>query len=305
MDMIRKKRLGIGGIEGQKLQGFAKAALDELKGKIPKIHPMEMKIHELKHFKLSNMWAIFKIADFERTASDYHIDDIRLSIVNNTFPDSFVRGFIDKKGFKVILDGQHRLKALWFLAKYYGLEYYDLYFIEYSEANARENYRSLNSGKTLNMKNVLKSYDEQQHPFFVELKDILSHDDNTREWSFAEALGALTYAKTGNRSMGRRRVEKMFECVTGDDIKFVREYVKALTLTMPQKTRGTQYRPAFSKPCFAVSYRYKLNYLEITNLIYYGLGHELIEAHLDINSKAGYEELVRLFTDGLPKGVLE
>jgi len=286
--------------DGRPLAGTAKTRVQDYLAKIPYIKSIPIDIHKLKSFKLANMWAIFKIADFERITSEYHTDEIRTAIVNNKFYDPFVRGYIDKKGFNVIVDGQHRLAALWFLAKYYGLKEYDLNFLEYSEKDAREIYRGLNAGKPLNLKNILKSYDEGGHPFFIQLKDILSHDDNTRDWSFAESLSCLAFAKTGNKGLGKQTLKVMLEAVTDFDINFIREYTKALKMTMPTKQRGQQFRPAFIKPNFAAAYKYNLNFLEITNLIYFGLGRDEIEAHLDTNSKAAYVEITGLFVKGIP-----
>ena len=53
---------------GKTIGGAAKQKIDSVIVKIPKVKSMPLKIHELKNFKLANMWAIFKIADFERVA---------------------------------------------------------------------------------------------------------------------------------------------------------------------------------------------------------------------------------------------
>jgi len=298
MDALNRTQLT--GKGGGALTGTAKKNVDEFLARIPYVKSVPIEIHKLKAFKLANLWAIFKIADFERITSEFHTDEIRTAIIHNKFFDPFVRGYVDKKGFNVIVDGQHRLAALWFLAKYYGLKEYDLYFLEYSVGDAREIYRGLNSGKALNLKNVLKSYDEGGHPFFNQLKDILSHDDNTRDWAYAEALACLAFAKTGNKGLGKQTIKAVLETVTDFDITFIREYTKALKMTMPTKERGQQFRPAFIKPNFAAAYKYNLNFLEITNLIYFGLGRASIEAHLDTNSKAAYVEITNLFIAGIP-----
>ncbi len=270
-----------------------------VQSKIPHIKSPWLKIHELPNFELKAIWAKFRIANFERIASEYHTDMIRGVIVDNKFYDPFIRGYKAKDGVFVVVDGQHRLASLWVLHKYYGLKQYSLHFIEYNEKDARQIYRGLNAGKALTLKNVLKSYDEGRHKFFNDLGDILSHDDGTREWSFAEALGCLAWVKGGTKNLGRLYIDKVLDSVTDWDIKFIREFVKGLKLTMPSKSRGTQHRPPFIKPCFAIAYTYNLHFLKISNLIYYGLGLADIEARLDTASKAGFVQLQAMFDEGV------
>jgi len=279
--------------------GIVATNIARVQAKIPNIKSPSLQIHSLPNFPLKNIWAKFRIADFERIASEYHTDMIRGVIVDNKFYDPFIRGYKSKDNVFVVTDGQHRLASLWVLHKYYGLQTYNLYFIEYNEKEARQIYRGLNAGKSLTLKNVLKSYDEGRHEFFNKLGDILSHDDGTREWSFAEALGCIAWVKSRTKAMGRQELVKVLDSVTEWDIKFVREFVKGLKLTMPSKSRGVQHRPPFVKTCFAVAYTYNLHFLKISNLIYYGLGLADIESRLDTNSRAGFEQLQAMFEEGV------
>jgi len=275
--------------------GFSK----DVHAKIPHIHGPQYKEHKFDAFELSHIPAVFKIADFERIAKDYHVDQIRASIVANDFYDNFIRAFKEKKGSWVVVDGQHRLAALWLLHKYYNLKTYPITVIEYDEKDARNIYRKLNSTKALTVANWIKSYDNHVIPFFDELRDILSHDDGTHLWDFAGATYALNFAKTGAKGLNRAQTIHVINKVNDADITFIKEFVKALKLSMPNRTKGQQFRPTFIRPVFAVAYRYKLSFLEIERLITYGMHTEEILKNLDNLSKASYEEQVRLFTLGV------
>jgi len=278
------------------LKGFQHAVAKQ----IPSIRAPHYTLHKFDNFELKNIPAFFKIADFERIKQDYHVDQIRASIVKNEFYDNLIRCYKGKDGSWTVLDGQHRLAALWLLHKWYGLQRYDLIVVEYTKGNERVIYRKQNSAKPLTIANWVKSYDNHLIPFFNDLRDILSHDDGDKLWEFSSAIYCLVFAKTGTKSFHKTGTEAIVAAATETDTKFIRDFVHALQTSMPTKVRGNQFRPAFIRPCFAVAYRYHMNWLEIDKLITFGLHSDEIIKNLDNTSKATFEEQVRLFILGLP-----
>lgn len=280
-------------------QGKALENQEEFRAKVSGIVSPKIRVQKLDNFLLEKIPALFKIPDWERIKADHHVDQIKKAIAENHFYDPYIRVFRTVDKHLMVIDGQHRLAALWLLHRYYNLKTYDLVLLEYQEDDAVEIYRRLNAGKPLSLKNYVKTFDNGQDPFFNQLRDILSHDDCNNFWDFASALKCLYFAKTGGKNAGKGILQKVLLDVKQEDIDFVREFVKGIKLTMTNKQRGQQFKPAFLKPCFAVAYQYKLNMLEICKLIDFGLTHKDIIDHIDVNTKPNYADQVNRFKIGV------
>ncbi len=246
-----------------------------------------------KAMKLSQIPVIFKIADFERIKADKHIRDIARSIVDNTFFDPVIR-VIKRRDDWYVIDGQHRLAALYLLFKDFGLETYDLIVLEYPEQNARTIYRKNNLTKPLNLSHHLKAIDTKRQPFFNELREFLSHNDNSKLLTFAEIIRCHNYAATGIKGLNVP-LEDIVAGVTEQDIEHIVSFVRGMTNTMPTKQKGDQFRMSFMMSCYYASYKKKLNQVEIGNLILKGLKNTKIINSLGHNTKADLELRTQLF----------
>jgi len=99
----------------------------------------------------------FEATDYQRVLNRLHTYRIVESIVNNTFYDNTIRVLkIGTNKYKII-DGQHRLSALWILHTQYGVQTYDLALQIFPEQEQREVFRKINAGKGLKPQDILKN----------------------------------------------------------------------------------------------------------------------------------------------------
>ena len=251
-------------------------------------------IVHLKKFDLSKIPVYFKVADFERVKSDHQIMKIKSSIANNRFYNIIISVIKVDADWKVI-DGQHRLAALYLLYRDYGLRTYDLVVIEYPPDAQREVYRKNNVGIRLSIAGHIKALDTHTADFFNDLRDILCHDEGSRFWSFKEALDCHYFATTGMRALGVPALERALESITKMDIDFIRTFRNALVNESPTKTRGVIFKPTFMKACYRAAYENKLNVAEIGNLMTAGIHNCEIMDRLDIHTNGNYQEVAKVF----------
>lgn len=261
---------------------------------IQNIRTPKFKIVEMRNYDLSKITHDFEIADFERAKSSHHIKQIRASIVNNQFFDNVIRTVLHN-GKRVVIDGQHRLAALYLLHKDSGLLRYDLVIVEYDEDQSRTVYRKINCGKRLSVKNQMKALDNNRIPFFNKLRDILCHDDGSKPWSFKEALECHFYSIGKARSLAAADIESALMTVSNDDIEFIRKFEYALGVTSPTKTRGLQFRPLFVKNTYAAASQLGLGRTQIISLIENGIKDKQLTDRLDNFSAANYRETYEIF----------
>lgn len=247
--------------------GTKKAKLENWN--ISSVKSPQISIKHWKNFKLNEIPVIFKIAEFERVKADGHIRKITKSIVENQFFDNVIR-VIKKNNDWYVIDGQHRLAALYVLYKDFGLETYDLIIIEYPTTNGRIIYRKNNLGKSLSVAHHLKAIDNNTIPFFNDLREFLTHDDNNRILTYAEMARCHNYATTGLKSINIP-LEDVVMSFTPEDIEQVKSFIRGLLNTMPTREKGNQFRMSFMMSVYSVAYSRKLNQVEITNLIMKGL----------------------------------
>jgi len=267
----------------------------ELKQKLKHIQYPQYTIHEFPRFSLFLIPQKFHIPEFERVKIERHIERIKTSIINNQFFDVVIRVVPHKDGAWHVIDGQHRLAALYTLHTQWGLEEYPLIVIEYAESCARNVYRRVNVGKQLAIAAHLKAIDDKRHKFFNELRDLICHDESSKILSFAEILNCLHVAKTGSRFLGIDQLDKAVSEVKDFDIEFSKGFVRAMEDSNPTKQKGIQFKPLFLRACFKICYLKKLNRVEIGNVISSGITNKEILDRIDTFNKANMEELEKLF----------
>lgn len=265
---------------------------------INKVHieSPKYKILNLKNFPLNQIPTYFKIADFERKKTATHISKIIRSIKENKFYDNVIR-VIKKAGLVYVVDGQHRLAALYNLHQMTGLPTYDLIVIEYETSESRDVYRKINIGMRLGVAHHLKAIDDGSIPFFNELRDVLSHESIISKLTFKEAIDCLSFTKFHYKSIAVWNLEKVLSSITKGDIEFIRVFADAMIRNTPTRLRGIIFRPMFIKPLFAACYRKKLNILGVLRMIDFGKSNKSITDTLADISTANYNRVTSIFME--------
>ena len=157
-----------------------------------------MKILKISNLALSTIKDKFDTAEFERKIYASHIKNIKKAILDNKLVDNIITVHAKKKNGKYqVIDGQHRLCALKALFTERKMLSYTVYVRIVDDIEDREAYLAINRGKPLSAKDILKVYDDGKSPFFSELRQQCSHYGAKNKLSFAEALYAYGYAKSG------------------------------------------------------------------------------------------------------------
>lgn len=156
----------------------------------------------LKNFELSKIDKTFAIADFERDVKRNHVAEIAQAIMEARMYDPLITVVLVKGKYEII-DGQHRITALKMLYEQGDLKRYTIIVKVLVGMDARQAYRSLNSGKPLTVDDVLKSYDDGKIPFFNELRDFcVFYPTHTSKIPYSLVIRAYGYAT--NKELNHR-----------------------------------------------------------------------------------------------------
>lgn len=225
--------------------------------KMAKISPPSYILKTLKNFPLRNLELTFTIADFERRIRIYHVRKILRGMVTNEFFDNVICVVQKRKNKFEIIDGQHRITALELLRDEYGVRNYDLVLMIFSEKLSRTIYRRINLGTPLKLQDHLMALDNKLHPFFIKLRPYFVHYNDGRVPKFEMILNALSYAKNGSpRAVRPPLLDRMFNSITGNDIKIITKFSVALRNVEPFIPKHSQnlYRFAIFRNIFRVGY---------------------------------------------------
>jgi len=206
---------------------------------------------ELKQYKLENLYNDFKIAEFERTINDSHVLKILDSINNNRFYDNVIRVAKLKNGTWLVMDAQHRLKALHHAYKTLGLTHYDLMLAVYPLDYARLIYRKINLGKSLKPADHLKAMDDKKTPFFTELKPWLTHDPRPDKLPYMAMLQALAYARK-SRPLTQQDLDDFIPSITEKEVKQCAVMLAACSRHTPTVIHGKIYKSAIFRTVFRI-----------------------------------------------------
>jgi len=266
----------------------------EMRRDIEQVRPPSFTLDLMRNFNLAEIPTYFEIADFERAKSSFHINEIKIAILNNQFYDVVIRVVVRNRKL-IVIDGQHRLAALYILHKDHGLQTYDLVIMKYEEDAQRTVYRKLNVGKVLKLSNHLKALDNGRVQFFNDLRSLLCHDDRTKLWTFKEALECQVYSDSGQFLSSRRLDSQLFE-IDEKDTTYLKKFAECLILTSPTRTRGMQFKQLFQVNAYAIAYHHNMNKAEINKLIMAGLKTpEIIEQIGVIQNAEGRKRVAEHF----------
>ena len=186
---------------------------------------------EAKDFPLEKIKDRFIIPDFDRATSSAHINRIAISIMNNEFFDNIIRVVRLENGKWLVIDGQHRLAALWRCHTLFNLGKYDLLLGIYErEDDARLIYRKINSGLRLRIQDMMKSLDDGTYLFFKKMRPWCSHDDARETVTFYDAINLLYSSKNESviKNVNINNLQESLKAVTDEQYKIVQQFLEMM-----------------------------------------------------------------------------
>lgn len=222
----------------------------------------------LTDFSLAKIPIMFEVAPFQRKVSGAHVYRIVESIINNKFFDNTIRCVKKPKGKYEVIDGQHRLKALWILHKQYGIRNYTIVMQYFKDAQAREVFRKINSGKKLTTPDHLKTLDDGTYPYFDELRSFCTHSAQQTILRYYNLLNSHKYATTHNtRPIKEYSLEEILEGLTPDDIAQMYRIAHA-THDVYQKTMSSRiFNVGIQRPLLRIGVENNFSYEEYCKLL--------------------------------------
>ncbi len=222
---------------------------------VKKILPPNCEWYTLNNFDLSKISTMFVPAVFQRKHSAVHVNRIIQSIINNTFYDNTIRCVKLPNGKYEVIDGQHRLKALWILHKQYGIKYYNLVIQNFKNNEAREVFRKINSGKKLTTMDYLKTLDDGTYSFFDEVRDFATHKQSKVFVSYLKLLNAVNYLRNKNpRSLPTHHLEEVLESIQPDEMAHVFRIAKVIYETHHKMQNHRVFLLSLILPLFTIGY---------------------------------------------------
>jgi hypothetical protein len=239
----------------------------------------------MEQFDLSKISIFFHVADFERKTSNIHINRIVNAILENKFFDNIVRVIKNPKGGFEVIDGQHRLAALWICHTEHALKHYDLVLQIFKDEKARTVYRKINMGKPLLAHDHTRALDDGSIPFFNECRKYLSHKRTDKKGSFVEMLSAIYYAKNNvPLPASAQRLESILAQISDYDIKKVNQMCESLYLESPLIRDSMYFRPIIARNVFKIMYEYDLDIIDTCSILNKAVVNEKIKWRLDKNT---------------------
>lgn len=222
---------------------------------VKKIYPPNCTWVTLENFDLSKISKIFVPAVFQRKHSTAHVNRIVESIINNTFYDNTIRCVKLKNGKYEVIDGQHRLKALWILHKQYGIQHYNLVMQYFKSDEAREVFRKINSGKKLTTMDYLKTLDDGKYTFFDELRDFATHKQSKIFVPYLKLLNGVIYLRTKNpRTLPIHLLEETIDSLQADELAHIYRIAKVIYETHHKMQNHRVFLTSLISPLLAIGY---------------------------------------------------
>ena len=222
----------------------------------------------MENFSLSEIPKKFVLADFQRKQNTAHVYRIVESIVNNKFYDNIIRCVRLKNKQYEVIDGQHRLKALWILHKQYGVMEYTIVMQLFNTDEAREVFRKINSGKKLTTADHLKTLDDGTFTFFDDLRGVCTHTANKTMNTYINAVNALFYAMTHvSRPVKPYQLEDVLESFTSDDIAHVYRISVAMKKVYDKTMTPRVFNLNLAKSVLRLGYEHNLTSNEYVRLL--------------------------------------
>lgn len=190
------------------------------------------------------------------------------AILNNRFYDNIIRCVKLKDGKYEVIDGQHRLKALWRLYDEYGIRNYTIIMQLFESEESREVFRRLNSGKRLTPSDHLKTLDGQGFTFFDELRGIATHYRTKTNIQYISLLNCEHYYKTKDtKTVHITEMKNSVSEIDSDAISFMYRLGKAV-MKLHEKTLSPKLQShSIQKVAYRLARENNLNEKEIIRLL--------------------------------------
>lgn len=232
------------------------------------ITPPKAKWFTLENFYLENIPNKFIMADYQRKQNTSHVYKIVESIINNTFYDNIIRCVKIGHDKYEVIDGQHRLKALWILYKQYGIRNYTIIMQLFEAENAREIFRKINTGKKLTLTDHLKTLDTGEVNFFNELRSFSTHYKQKNLVTYITLLSSYWYYQ--NKSLRPIRpydIEDAIATITTDELASLYRMAQASKKVYEKTLSPRIFNAGLLKVVFRVGVEKKYNVKEFENLL--------------------------------------
>ena len=222
---------------------------------VKKIFPPNCKWYNMDNFDLSKIPIMFVPAPFQRKYSTAHVYRIVESIINNTFYDNTIRCVKLPNGKYEVIDGQHRLKALWILHKQYGIKHYSIVMQYFKSTEAREVFRKINSGRRLTTMDYLKTMDDGKFPFFDELRDYATHKVSKMYVPYLKLLNSVNYLRTRSpRPIATYALEDMLSSIQSDEMAHMYRIAKTVFTSHRKLKNDRVFAKSTILPLFVIGY---------------------------------------------------
>jgi len=225
-------------------------------------------IIQFNNFDLSKLKQTFVIPNFERQLRGIHVRKIVEAIKDNRFYDNIIRVIRRNNGAFEVLDGQHRLAALWCVHKELHIKTYDLIIQIFDSNFTRIVFRRLNMGKPLLLQDHTRAFDDGTNPFFNKLRHLLAHENRSNKTTFTNMLHGLKYSKTGSLiTVKPHRLEKFIQTINKEDIEFCKIFLGALYYLSPTVPHTVHFKSAVFRNACRLSYENNLQHNDIIKLV--------------------------------------
>lgn len=203
----------------------------------------------------------FLAADFERKKYPAHKNRIMKSIIENGLLKNDVHVWVNNKKYMVI-DGQHRIGAMKELLNdgFKGGFAINLNIIPANNGiEARKIYHEINMNvKSLVNKDIVKEFDDGNHPFFDKLRRYCTHYGDKKTVPFTNVIAAMKYADTGINRMLRDEYEEWMENESQPVDRAV-TLLEKLDLIVGLDTRQFIYKAPIFRNLFRIYWLYFLD----------------------------------------------
>lgn len=265
-----------------------------------------IEIEERGKMDLSQINDEFAIASFERRLYPSHVGKIKTAILTGKMLDCIVTGYLDGKNPKIhIIDGQHRLAALYELYKEGKLKSYPIIIRKIqakNEADARLIYLAINSGKPLTLKDILKAFDDGHNVFFNTLRPFCTHDGTKKKLSFANVASALYYVRQKNK-FHKPQVENFIKSVEKSEAIRMSNLIATLYANVGENTDSLIYAANILRALTRFYFENFANLHEgkFARLVRLSVTDKTIKANANANTLENYELVYNYFKDKYAK----
>jgi len=263
---------------------------------VKKILPPNCEWFTLNNFDLSKIPKKFVPATFQRKHSIAHVNRIVESIINNTFYDNTIRCVKLKNGQYEVIDGQHRLKALWILHKQYGIKHYNLVMQYFKGDEAREVFRKINSGRRLTTMDYLKTLDDGKYTFFDDVREYATHGQSKVFVSFLKLLNAVNYLHTGvPRPLATHSLEDIIESIEPDELTHMYRLSKVIYEVKYKLKNDRVFLRSLILPLYKIghnnNYSERDYFLHFKDIMISESISDLLKERFTLNHKKLFEEI--------------